>query len=296
MNVLYFNSQSLINKIDELRSTVIDLDPDIICVCETWTRSDIDNAYLNIDNFQIISRIDRKDTTRGIGGGLLIYAKTSLNVTELNAEYLNEFNQCAAITLKTESELLNICLVYRPHNTYDSSSVDENNANLCRILKQLPKPFVIVGDFNYSDINWKNGTYTSKSKDFFQSFEDNFLTQHVDFPTHKSGTMPDLVISSNENFISSTENVGSLGSSDHSLILTEINLFYKLDKDERIVLDWNKADFAKIRTELSNVNWQSLFCNKDVDDVWCIFKKKLNLSLTSMCPKKRLDLLADQFG
>ena len=72
----------------------------MICVCESWTRNDISNAHLNVLNFDLVSRIDRKDTNRGIGGGLLIYAKNGLNVSELKEGYLDDFNQCAAINVK----------------------------------------------------------------------------------------------------------------------------------------------------------------------------------------------------
>ena len=140
LKILYFNAQSLVNKVNELNCTVVDLDPDLICVCESWTRNDISNAHLNVLNFDLVSRIDRKDTNRGIGGGLLIYAKNGLNVSVLKEEYLDEFNQCSAINVKNGKNSFYLCLVYRPHNLYDDNSVRENNQKLCNVLKMLPKP------------------------------------------------------------------------------------------------------------------------------------------------------------
>ena len=48
-----------------------------------------------------------------------------------------------------DNSFLNIALVCRPHNLYDNTDVKENNEKLCKILRLLPKPFKIVGDFNY---------------------------------------------------------------------------------------------------------------------------------------------------
>ena len=85
---------------------------------------------------------------------------------------------------------------------YNSDCVSENNKTLCDILKLVPKPYIVVGDFNYSeDINWDTNTATSKSKEFLNAVNDLFLTQHVNFPTHSSVTMPNLVFSTESNLI-----------------------------------------------------------------------------------------------
>ena len=62
---------------------------------------------------------------------------------------------------------------------------------------------------------------SNKSKDFIETVNDLFLSQHIEFATHK---MPDLVLSSNPNFIMSVENCESLGSSDHSMIMLSIKV------------------------------------------------------------------------
>ena len=60
---------------------------------------------------------------------------------------------------------------------------------------------------------------SNKSKDFIETVNDLFLFQHIEFATHRSGTMPDLVLSSYPNFIIVVENCESLGSSEHSMIM-----------------------------------------------------------------------------
>jgi len=48
---------------------------------------------LQIDGYHLNEelRLDRKDTTNGIGGGLLVYSKNSINIKALNNT--NDFNQ-----------------------------------------------------------------------------------------------------------------------------------------------------------------------------------------------------------
>ena len=44
---------------------VCDIKPDIVCLAETWTNGEHLNALLSIPEFNIIARVDRKDTTAG---------------------------------------------------------------------------------------------------------------------------------------------------------------------------------------------------------------------------------------
>ena len=62
LRIVYFNARSIVNKINELRLYTLDADPDVIAITETWTHSGISNDYLDIANYHIASRHDRKDT------------------------------------------------------------------------------------------------------------------------------------------------------------------------------------------------------------------------------------------
>ena len=73
------------------------------------------------------------------------------------------------------------------------------------------------------------------------------MTQHVDFPTHRSGSTLDLVLSSSPSLVSSVSDVGKLGKSDHSMLLIDIpRSLTKCDSSEQVP-DWRKADLALLR-------------------------------------------------
>ena len=130
LEIIYTNAQSIVNKIDELRSVVSTLKPDIILINESWTHSDITNAYLKIDGYELSGRQDRTDTVDGRGGGLLVYSKLGLTVSEV--ENKTDFNQVMAVSVATKSKQLTINLVYRSPN-----SSNENNAKLKEFVKTI---------------------------------------------------------------------------------------------------------------------------------------------------------------
>ena len=287
MQILYTNAQSLIKKINELNILACDLKPDIICVNETWTNEEHSRAYLGINNYDIICRKDRKDTNRGIGGGLLIYAKNSLGACEFETEDMKDFNQCCGIKFKTSHHsYIHIILIYRPHNLYNGEDVTENNQNLLKSIKNLPAPYILVGDFNYSDINWNTKTATSRtSKDFLDLVEDKFLKQHIDFPTHNSGKTLDLVLESGA-IVLNCENLGKLGSSDHRLILTHILGEVPEKNISGSYSDWRNTGVASCKEYLGNINWQEELLNLEVDEAWELFKNKLNECTKKFVPQK----------
>jgi len=87
--VLYLNAQSVIRKIDELQCVAEEKRPDIILITESWCNADITNAFLSIDNYELQAdlRVDRGDTERGRGGGLLTYVRKGLTILKIDAEY-----------------------------------------------------------------------------------------------------------------------------------------------------------------------------------------------------------------
>ncbi len=52
---MYTNAQSLAGKVNELSCTVVDLNPDLILLTETWLNKDISDAYLTIPGYELKS-------------------------------------------------------------------------------------------------------------------------------------------------------------------------------------------------------------------------------------------------
>ena len=56
LRILYTNARSIVNKIQELKLHVLDTNPDMITITETWTHSAISNDYLSIPDYYIAAR------------------------------------------------------------------------------------------------------------------------------------------------------------------------------------------------------------------------------------------------
>ena len=278
LEIIYTNAQSIVNKIDELRCTAVTLKPDIILINESWTHNDITKGYLSIQGYELSARKDRTDTTHGRGGGLLVYNKVGLVVTE--KECKTTFNQLLTVSVATQTKPLEINLIYRSPN-----SSAENNVKLDEFIKTINTSSVTVGDMNYRGIDWENGCSDREGIDFFNATQDAFLTQHVDFPTHEGNTL-DLVLSTNDIQVSTVEDAGNLGKSRHSILHMKINTKPTRMPSTEQVPDYAKADFHKLKNCMENVNWNAELDPIGAQDGWTFFKEQLSKSMEECIPLK----------
>ena len=128
--VLYSNVQSIVNKLDELSSFAFVNKPDFIAICESWGNADLTDSFFSIPGFELVGRDDRKDTTEGIGGGLLLYAKNDIvgRVTELRNDMIDKFTQACAVKINLEgSSDITLVLLYRPHHIYKDTVIQNHD-------------------------------------------------------------------------------------------------------------------------------------------------------------------------
>jgi hypothetical protein len=193
LKILYLNAQSILSKLNDLDATTCDTKPDIVLVSESWCNSSILNSGLNLAGYDLNNdlRTDRSDTTNGIGGGLLVYARKGLVI--LPSDKNNDFNQFLCFDVMTDNVKLHVILVYRP-----PSSKKANLDKLCDIISTAPSNSFIIGDFNLPSINWNNLTCDNFSNDFMNACLDSNFSQYVDFPTHSKNYVIDLVLSNDD--------------------------------------------------------------------------------------------------
>lgn len=265
--------------------------PDFILINESWSNSAYSDVFFKIDGFNLVCRYDRSDTNQGVGGGLLLWCRDKLSVAENKSPEFESFNQCCSVKVPLAGgSSIALVLVYRPHNLYNSPVTEKaNNEKLCSVLENTRGSTVYIGDFNYSDIDWTH-FHAAKpcSRDFLNTVQDCFLTQHIDFATRaSSGTIPDLVLSSDSSLVHGISDIGKLGSSDHSMLPIEVagELTGKATTEE--VPDWGKADMEKLREELGSVDWVEELQGLDTDQSWDKFKERLAKAQDNAVPKKR---------
>ena len=147
--------------------------------------------------------------------------------------------------------------------------------------------FVIVGDFNYPGIRWATGGSDAKGRAFYDSIEDIHMTQHVDEPTHISGNLLDLVLSSNDDIIRDVRMEGRLGTSDHELIETELFLDINSRHKTEHMRDYGRGDYVEMRRRVRSIDWVNELENLRVEEAWQFIKGKLSEVIEALVPMKR---------
>ena len=279
LSLLYTNAQSLVNKVNELRIITAINNPDIIIITETWTNDSISNDFLGINGYELIERKDRNDTLMGRGGGICVYVRKCMYAWKEECQTL--FNQCGMIGMKRDNRDLHILAVYRSPN-----STKTNDDNLCAFIEKMTGSFLIVGDFNFPDIKWRNGSSGAKGRRFLETIEDKFMTQHVDVGTHNSGNILDLVISSQEELVREVNLIGKLGKSDHEMMVCELEIDIVRSNDAKLSRNFNRADCDEMRKFMKR-DWKSEIGNSDVNRTWSIIKKSLETVIEKYVPMKK---------
>ena len=255
--LLYFNARSILSKLDLLQLHVYDNKPELIAVCESFTNSDIGDALLGLEGYELISRKDGRDTTNGKCRGLLIYAKIGLQAMHCPVPGENTVTEISSIKIPWgrggggNQEFLQVVLVYRPPRVPGSKEDGGNTEQLYKVLGGLNGNVVVVGDFNLPSIDWeRNWAGNNREEGLVDLVENKFWSQHVLEPTHEDGNTLDLCLSSQEDTVAGVEILEPLGNGDHNML--DIDLAGPLDNNDSVeeVPDWEKADITQLTAAL----------------------------------------------
>jgi len=124
-----------------LSSAIESLNPDIICVQETFLKP---SKKAQLKGYQPPARTDRLE---GDGGGVAIFIKNSLPYIETNIDTQLE---AKTVTVYLENMPLTICTMYLPPKQENTTL----NTRLTRLTQHLPKPFIIFMDSNAHHASW----------------------------------------------------------------------------------------------------------------------------------------------
>ena len=270
------------SKINELTVYAVDQSPDIILLTETWCNANILDAALSIPGYQLETdlRMDRRDTTNGLGGGLLVYTRLGLKILLCDKFKENLFNQFCSFKVLTKGDPLKIILVYRP-----PGAGQNNTEALCELMRNLDRQTLIIGDVNLPDIDWLDLTSSARGRPVLTTALEEGLDQLVHFATHTKGNTLDLVLTNCPDKIISINDGGRVGKSDHCILNIEV----KVKTVRRIVKttrsNWTKADIVGLKRFLSEINWHQEMASSSVERLWATFKRILESAMEQFVPK-----------
>ena len=157
----------LVNKKQELKDRITKEWPDIIGINEVKLKN-MNGVELKREEFKPDNEkydIFEVNVEKEGGRGQLLFADKKLNAEELKIKSTAE--EVLAIKIDTEKgNSLIVALMYR-----SPSSTSENNKKIRQAIEEITNmdgsDIIIMGDFNYKEINWERENGMGKEQDKF---------------------------------------------------------------------------------------------------------------------------------
>ncbi|XP_072174582.1 uncharacterized protein [Diadema setosum] len=204
-----------------------------------------------------------------------------------------EFQESVWVQLDINHKILVIGCVYR-----SPSSSHENNQELCKLLNVVCARkwdhLLIVGDFNYKDIDWSTNQFTGGNEDasnFLDCIEDLYLFQHVQSPTrYRSGCTPsllDLAFTNEEELVVNPSHDATIGKSDHVTLHLQLLIGSNDEEEEVLSRSYYHADYDSMRDALKEIDWKKELGDLSGEEAWDFLEKSLQTCIEAYVPFKK---------
>eukprot|EP00057_Strongylocentrotus_purpuratus_P004120 XP_003728072.1 PREDICTED: RNA-directed DNA polymerase from mobile element jockey-like [Strongylocentrotus purpuratus] len=282
------NAFSIKNKYVELQDFLYENDIDICAITETWLDNSVSSNEFTPEDY-VCFRQDRsldfynEGTYTEVGrGGALLLVRRNLNPTPYSRGDTDaEVVWCTAHP-NPKTELL-IGVVYRPER-----GGEPYLEKVCNSISRIDTDNVILlGDFNFRDIDWDKGeAHTALSRKFLSCIEENMLFQLVKDPTRGQNIL-DLAFTGNLDIVHSVTVGDKLGSSDHSSVLLELRIpVPRIALTERKIYLYSKGDYSALSNEVKAVDWVKEFASRSMNERWELLKSKYSEWIDKYIPIK----------
>ena len=256
------NAQSLLYKLDELRSLVVVTKPFFICVTETWFTPEIGNDIIQISGY-LSFRNDRRDNPSDDrrGGGTVIYASPDFSPfsVSLPQSLLKPFGMDYSLIGFTEPDLCFLLCVYTPPNLI----ADAFSLMKCHIvdifdylLNLYPNANVhLCGDFNRYDFSFVSHHFN--------------LVNIVNIPTFGNSILDKFFCDENVCDMFSAFSAPPLGSAInlHNVIFVSKSMHKLRNANHfRKVYDMRQSYVDAFCNYISQVDWSHIYSCSSVKD------------------------------
>lgn len=282
---MFTNLRSIMNKNkrEELERRLLDGKYDILGITESWTHEEVEDAEIALRGYKVFRRDrDKLKSEKVRGGGVLLYVKEDMNVQEV--EDRNLICETIWVKLKTISGYLKIGVCYRSP-TANEREIKELFENIKRNTNETA---IVMGDFNYKDIDWEIMRTSGDGNDFIEMINDCFLTQHVLEPT-RGDSILDLVLSTESGLVEEIKIECPVSNSDHNVVTFRIAQGIDIKKKNKgvPVYSYHKASYDKINERLNLVEWErELEDSSDIEERWEIFLNEVIQCRNDFVPKR----------
>ena len=298
LKIYYANlDNSIMSKFDELCLLISQKGYDFISLVEIKPKHGTlpQQSDMHIPGYDLFTSNLTASDTRGV----CMYVKQSLNARQVQPPTTILFEDSVWTTIRggNEDQLLVGC-IYRSGTPARAIPRDKMLHQLLRwAADESPYTHKLIhGDFNHPIIKWdptptiqENIAPDHPDSKFAECIADTFLHQHISNPTRIRGsqtpTQDDLVFSNDTDMVQQLEHLDPLGGSDHVGIELMFLFEYTLQNENQVTLNWNKADFAKMKTLLSQ-DWTTLLADKTTQEAFDIFSSNITSAIEESVPTR----------
>jgi hypothetical protein len=268
--LIYFNARSLRNKINELKILITEYNPDIIGVVETWLKDDIQDSEIMIDGYSFI-RIDRRNDQKVKGGGVLVYIKDELSFINITEKYCPNIDHIWVKVYDKSFSTVIVGVFYRPPDC----SEDQLRFLLDVFSRYKTANTIVVGDFNYGDINWKKYTSGATGKKFLKEVSNLAMYQCVKNETRGKNIL-DLVLVYEKDFLNGIKQLAPVGKSDHNTLVVTLNVKVHSSNKMITIYKYDKANYRDLENRINRIDWEGSVDSKTAEEIWTDLKTILN--------------------
>ena len=183
-----WNVTSMISRTPLIRENLLDRNPSIVFISETWLKTDNNHVTALVKTYNyILLHKRRKDGDKELGGGVGILLKVGIHYKHINDKAFTSFEHIGVkIRLENGNYLILIC-IYRV--LFRSISLFfEEIVQFFEVLLAQKENVILAGDINiHMD---QDEHYPNRFRDILNTFN---MCQHVKFPTHKLGHTLDII-------------------------------------------------------------------------------------------------------
>ena len=292
LKLAYTNTDILSNKLEEVEIFLKDNHVDILSITEVndkFTRTQDGNSFV-ISGYNYIEC--------SVGRGVGMFMKNDL-VFKRCSEYELLFKPSIfGILSLPDKTSVTLGLVYRSPNCDKSENdkfLNQIDVISSKFLKSNNK-LVIMGDFNFKEIDWKNECCnTVETHDAYKFLSITlrcYLTQFVQEPTHhralQTPSLIDLILSNDPEYVQNLVHHPPFGKSHHSVLTFSIDCKNKVPTNKTTTkFQIEKGDYDSMRKEVGDIKWtETLLQDENVNVWWDNIEGVLEDSKHKYIPKK----------
>ena len=278
--IIQWNVNGYRSRQQELSLILHEEDPSCLCLQELKIQNE--HQHVNLNNLYK-TYIKLPDNENNISkGGVLVAVKTSIAHTHLP---LITTLQAVAVSFPT-GKLKSVCSIYLPPN------VNIETEHLDDLVEQLPKPTLIMGDFNAHSPLWYDqnlDTRGSRIENLIDTTDlitlnDNHPTYYRSFDQATSNI--DLALISNQTAMDFTwTTLKDLYGSDHYPIVVSAVQSYPPQYTEKWNID--RADWKKYR-DLA-ITTRKVDTIENIEEAYSYIKDTILIASRATIPKTRIN-------